>query len=74
MLCFYAVSAGIDHGVKVKTKRRKNSARHERHEDKIKIWNYHTLRSKKKPGRGYVSGFIKLFRHPAALPLPGFTE
>jgi predicted secreted protein len=33
-------SAGADHGVKVKTKRRKNSARYDGHGDIIKIWNY----------------------------------
>jgi hypothetical protein len=34
---FLEFSAGIDHGAKVKTKRRKNSARHDEHEDKMKI-------------------------------------
>jgi hypothetical protein len=37
---FLEFSAGVDHGINVKTKCRKNSARHDGHGDKIKIWNY----------------------------------
>jgi hypothetical protein len=42
---FYAVSAGIDHGAKAKTKRRKNSAQHNIHGD---IKKYGTTRDMKK--------------------------
>jgi hypothetical protein len=37
---FLEFSAEIDHGVNAKTKRRKNSARHDGHGDKMEIWNY----------------------------------
>jgi hypothetical protein len=67
-------SVGIDHGVNAKTKRRKNSARHDGYEDKMKIWSYHKQGVKGEPRRGYVNGFIKLFRHPAALPFVGLFE
>jgi hypothetical protein len=66
--------AGTDHGVKVKTKRRKNSARHDKHEGRIKIWSYHKQVVIREPGRGCASEFLKLFRHPAALPLVGLLE
>jgi hypothetical protein len=45
-------SAGTDHGANAKTKRRKNSARHEELGDKIKICNYHMKGVKKKAGQG----------------------
>jgi hypothetical protein len=37
---FLEFFAGTDLGVNVKTKRRKNSARHDEHGGKIKIWRY----------------------------------
>jgi hypothetical protein len=32
------------------------------------------MRNKRRPGRGYISGFLKLFRHPAAPPFAELFE
>jgi hypothetical protein len=58
-------SAVADHGVKVKTKRRKNSARYEQYEDKIKICNYNIQGVEKKAGQqlcrhGTAVSFLKV--------------
>jgi hypothetical protein len=65
---FLEFFAGTDLGVKVKTKRRKNSARHEEYKDKIKICNYHKQVVKKKAGQGLCKRVPQAFSPPRCAP------
>jgi hypothetical protein len=65
---FLEFFAGIDLGVNVKTKRRKNSARHERHDNKIRKWNYRRLGTLIEAGQGLCKRIPQAFSPPHCAP------
>jgi hypothetical protein len=72
---FLEFFAGTDLGANVKTMRRKNSARHERHDNKIRKWNYLRLGALIEAGQGLCKRIPQAFSSPrCAHSLPVFSK